>query len=653
MKIIPGNGQFIGARKEQQDSIAFSDVREERFSAHGGVIAILADGMGGLAMGREASQTAVDSALMAYGAKTPDEAIFSALNRALVQANQAVFDLAVQAGQAGDVGTTLLAAVIHQGKLYWASVGDSRLYLFRNGRLFQMTTDHAYAKELERDVALGYMTREEAEHHPDRNALTSFVGLPELMDVDRNLRPYPLREGDRVMLVSDGVYGALAEDEMAGLLAGDPQQAAEALIKAVYNKDLPYQDNSTVAVFAVEPDNTPFTGVTDRPEESLTVRMEREEKPQEQADRTVRLADSSGTADGPKRRSLWVVLVVVSVLATLAALYVILGTDIIFPPEPEPAAANATLEHEPSGPPPAEPESAIPEPDVLEPDVPESEPTEPAPMEPGPSEPGDRPSMQENATQPGVTLPGPESEPSREPHQAPEQEPGEANATQEPLRPPGAGLEYGQDEPGQEPEATPDADLDQEPEPGSGLEYGLDDAEQDDAQQDGASPDQGNGSSPQYQDPQPLPGDFGHEGDQDREGPRGEDKDLPQDSEPESGQDGSRAPEPTLPETQGSQESERGEPETVEPPPPSVYPEGGRPEPSQQETNATEPDAQGQDAEPEGSGSGSGNEEPGTEEPGKDERLLLNDSVEQDGISHVQRDRIVIRAAFSGQENTL
>jgi PPM family protein phosphatase len=252
MRIIPNNVQYIGTRNEQQDDFGFSDDLDLDFVAHGGVLAIVADGMGGLARGSEASRLAKQTMLEAYEAKPQEEPVPEALARALVAANKAVYALAQQNGQAGEIGTTLVAGVIFEGRLYWVSAGDSRIYLYRRGRMRQLSTDHDYAKELEQEVAVGKITAEEALTHPMRRALTSYLGLKALPQVSRSMRPLPLQEGDRVLLCSDGLYNALEEQEITELLSSDPREAAEAMITAVEKKNRRSQDNVTVAILACE-----------------------------------------------------------------------------------------------------------------------------------------------------------------------------------------------------------------------------------------------------------------------------------------------------------------------------------------------------------------------------------------------------------------
>ena len=254
MIVLPGNCQHIGARNSQQDAFGFSDKDDLAFVAHGGVLAVVADGMGGMAHGGEASHMAVRAFLQAYMAKSADETVPSALRRSLDEANQAVISLAYQAEEE-NVGTTLVAAVIHGDALHWVSVGDSRLYLWRDRQLTQLSADHIYANDLDRDAANGNISREDAENHPERRSLTSYLGLMPLDLIDHNPQPFPLFDGDRLLLCSDGLYVALVESEIAPIFNRDAQQAAEDLVALVLAKNRSGQDNLTVAILACESDS--------------------------------------------------------------------------------------------------------------------------------------------------------------------------------------------------------------------------------------------------------------------------------------------------------------------------------------------------------------------------------------------------------------
>jgi protein phosphatase len=252
MLIIPGNAQNIGSRKEQQDDFGFSDIANNNMISHAGVLALLTDGMGGLSLGREAGQLAKITMLREYEKKSADESIPQALERSLTAANMAVLHLAQEAGLEEEIGTTLVAAVIKNHELFWISVGDSRLYLLRDGRLHQLNADHNYAQRLTQMVMAGTISQEDAENHIDRKALTSYLGLEQLTEVDQNTSPFPLESEDRILLCSDGLYGTLSEEEIAKLLLKAPQEAADDLVNRALAKKKPNQDNVTVAILALE-----------------------------------------------------------------------------------------------------------------------------------------------------------------------------------------------------------------------------------------------------------------------------------------------------------------------------------------------------------------------------------------------------------------
>jgi PPM family protein phosphatase len=253
MQLVPGKAQHIGKRDEQEDAFGFSRLDRQEFMAHGGFLAVLTDGMSGMAMGREASQTATAAMLQAYLSKKSSESIPAALQRALLAANEAVLARTRQAGATpGAMGTTLVAAVVRDHELHWVSVGDSRLYHYRQGRLTRLTQDHDFARKLQKLVAAGKMSPEEAETHPQRRALTSYLGIEELTEVDRNVRPLTLQAGDRILLCSDGLYQSLSETEVAAVLPLEPQVAADVLVEQTLAKGKARQDNITVAILACD-----------------------------------------------------------------------------------------------------------------------------------------------------------------------------------------------------------------------------------------------------------------------------------------------------------------------------------------------------------------------------------------------------------------
>ena len=251
MRFLPGCCQDIGQRSSQQDDYFFSDMEDVTLTEKMGVLAILADGMGGLAFGREASRLAVQTIQSVYQERAlAGIALPEALDQALRAADAAVSQFSLEKGQRGNVGTTTVAMVLHQGYLHWRSVGDSRLYLWRKPYLVSLTEDHDYGRQLDRDVQAGRIGQEEADRNPERRALTSFVGQGPMELIDGNRRPFKLRSGDRLLACSDGLYNGLETAEISQVLNQSltPQEAAENTVHKVLARQLHTQDNVTVLV---------------------------------------------------------------------------------------------------------------------------------------------------------------------------------------------------------------------------------------------------------------------------------------------------------------------------------------------------------------------------------------------------------------------
>lgn len=252
MAFALGNAQHQGDREAQQDSFGFSQADDSQFLLHAGVAAVVADGMGGLAHGDAASRMAVRSFLSAYAAKTRDEAITDALRRCMNVAQQYVCETASQLGAGEEIGTTLAAVVLRDQELYWIAAGDSAIFLVRNGRLRNLPQPHVYARELDQRVSSGEISTEDALRDPQRESLTSYLGVRGLTAVDANTRPLILGADDCVLLASDGLFKTLSESEILAALEGSMQQRCEALVRATIAKGLAGQDNVTVLAMALD-----------------------------------------------------------------------------------------------------------------------------------------------------------------------------------------------------------------------------------------------------------------------------------------------------------------------------------------------------------------------------------------------------------------
>ena len=277
MSFLPGNAQHIGARSSQQDSFGFGDPDDEVFLAHGGFVAVVCDGMGGMEHGDLASRTAVRCFLDAYGRKNRGESIPAALERSVREANKQVLEMAIELGAAASVGTTLVAAVLvdsgGEKAMYFISVGDSGLFHVSNGQIQTVNRPHTFANILDSAVARGTMSKEQALMHPERESLTSFIGVAVLEEIDRNLDPWPMNDGDSILLASDGLFKTLSTEEILGSLNGSPERWPDALVARTLEEKYEYQDNVTVLSVAVQ--DAPATGRLPPP----AVELEKTSKP--------------------------------------------------------------------------------------------------------------------------------------------------------------------------------------------------------------------------------------------------------------------------------------------------------------------------------------------------------------------------------------
>jgi serine/threonine protein phosphatase PrpC len=245
-----GAAQIIGSREEQQDAFGFTDKGNADFVEHGGVLAVVADGIGGHAYGGEASRLAVEVFIRDYQTKPRQASIQDALRHALIHANSAVSAFAESQGEAENCGTTLVAAALQasSGSLHWISVGDSRLYFFRGKEFAQFTADANVGMHFIKRVARGVLTRAESISAENAHRLTSFLGVKKLVNVDRSIRPFPLHEGDRVVLCTDGVYQSIDKNGWGEFVFDEPQTACDRIVNSILEKNLDQQDNATVAM---------------------------------------------------------------------------------------------------------------------------------------------------------------------------------------------------------------------------------------------------------------------------------------------------------------------------------------------------------------------------------------------------------------------
>ena len=240
--------EFLGDRDGQEDYFL-----AEILPNGNGVLAILADGMGGHASGEIASQKAVEVFNKTYK-EYPSESISAKLAAALQQANNEIANSIVSDPALEGMGCTLVGLHIGSEGLRWISVGDSPLFVYRNNNLHQINADHSMAPIIEESLKQGKITKEEAINHPHRNALRSAVMGGELTLIDTPATPFGLLAGDVVILASDGIMSLSGPELQSVLKAGKHKssiQICESLIDAVKSKKRPRQDNTTSIVIKV------------------------------------------------------------------------------------------------------------------------------------------------------------------------------------------------------------------------------------------------------------------------------------------------------------------------------------------------------------------------------------------------------------------
>ena len=234
----------IGTRAYQQDA-AF--VTPPVAQGDGLAFAILCDGMGGMEDGEAASSEVASYMANAISALPPDGDAADLLLHAAQGANEML--LCYNRAHSTEAGTTLCAVVIQAGCLFWVGVGDSRIYILRGQEMARLTRDHNFAIHLQKMVERGQITQQQADEDPRREALVSYIGAPELEEVDISQSPFPLHTGDLILLCSDGLTKSLDDGEILRLLmenGGPLGQTAALLTGAAFDSGTGGKDNTTV-----------------------------------------------------------------------------------------------------------------------------------------------------------------------------------------------------------------------------------------------------------------------------------------------------------------------------------------------------------------------------------------------------------------------
>ncbi len=208
-------------RKNNQDSIFFSDEPVGSLPN----LYIVADGMGGHRAGDKASRMAIDITVDFIKNSTIENPI-AILKRAMIYANNEIYKSANKDPDLVGMGTTMVAAVALDDKLYVANVGDSRLYVVNN-EIRQITMDHSLVEEM---IRSGELERKKGRNHPEKNIITKAMGsrdevIPDFFEID-------MEPGDRYVICSDGLSNMVEDDEIRDIVVdyADIKDATKALV---------------------------------------------------------------------------------------------------------------------------------------------------------------------------------------------------------------------------------------------------------------------------------------------------------------------------------------------------------------------------------------------------------------------------------------
>jgi PPM family protein phosphatase len=251
MKVRPGvevaSLTDVGCKRDNnEDYYAYWEPKDDAVFERIGRLAIVADGMGGAEGGQFASRIAVEAVRAVY-ASVSEEDPRQRLLTAFRKANAEVQQEAQQKPGLRGMGTTLSACAIVGQNLYFAHVGDSRVFLIRAGEAQQLTRDHSLVARL---IESRTIRPEDAENHPQKHVLTAAVGVCDDLQPDFSPEPVPLQHSDTLVICTDGLWGQMSSAEIAEIVsARGVHDACKALVQLARERGGP--DNITLQVLRV------------------------------------------------------------------------------------------------------------------------------------------------------------------------------------------------------------------------------------------------------------------------------------------------------------------------------------------------------------------------------------------------------------------
>jgi serine/threonine protein phosphatase PrpC len=230
-------------RENNEDRYSYWEPTSDEEFVRRGRLAILADGMGGYEGGQEASRIAVETIEKVY-ADSDENGPRAWLAAGFRAAHQRILQHAVAHPEFRGMGTTCTAVAVLGSQLYYAHVGDSRLYLCQEAKIYRLTRDHSYVGRL---VEQGIVSPAEAASHPQRHILTAALGAGAEVSPESPEEAISLGPGDGLVLCTDGLWSLVSEAEIAdALAAGGVQDACARLVNLARQRGGP--DNITVQI---------------------------------------------------------------------------------------------------------------------------------------------------------------------------------------------------------------------------------------------------------------------------------------------------------------------------------------------------------------------------------------------------------------------
>lgn len=238
----------LGVRRQQNEDyfLYIEPESDEEFAVKGRLL-LVADGMGGHNGGEVASGIAA-AALREAFLNANGEEPRSILLHGFSQAQQEIVARGSETGNLNGMGTTCTAVILRNGELSYGHIGDSRLYLLRDGILTQLTEDHTLVHQL---VKGGALSNDEAAAYQQKNVLTAALGMrSDAVPADFSDKPFPLMPGDTLIVSSDGLHGLIDDREIAEIAdSQSPNDACHALLNIAIERGAP--DNITVQILRV------------------------------------------------------------------------------------------------------------------------------------------------------------------------------------------------------------------------------------------------------------------------------------------------------------------------------------------------------------------------------------------------------------------